>query len=51
MDYPFGEPYNIGQLIAVDRFMPELVHQADILSMLVRIRLAEKEAVAPGSSR
>ena len=48
-DYPFAEPYNIGQLIAVDRFMPELVHQADILSMQIRIRRAEKEATTPDS--
>ena len=48
-DYPFDEPYNIGQLIAVDRFMPELVHQADILSMQIRIRRAEKEATPPDS--
>ena len=47
-EFMFIEPYNIGSLIAVDRFMPELVRQADILSMLARIRMVEKEATAPG---
>lgn len=46
-EYTFYEPYNIGSLIAVDHYMPELVRQADILSMLARILLAKKEASAP----
>lgn len=35
---------NVGSLLAIDRFLPELVRQADILSMLAQIRLAEEEA-------
>ena len=33
---------NVGSLLAIDRFLPELVRQADILSMLAQIKLAEK---------
>lgn len=46
-EYTFYEPYNIGSLSAVDHYMPELVRQADILSMLARVLLAKKEASAP----
>ena len=48
----FFEPYNIGSILAVDHFMPELQRCADILWTLARIRQAEQEAVASeGSTR
>lgn len=43
----FFEPYNVGLMLAVDHFMPELQIQADILWTLARIRKAERDAAAP----
>jgi len=36
---------NVGTILAMDRFMPEIIHQSETMSMLARIKLAERDAL------
>ena len=36
---------NVGSILAIDKFMPDLIHYAETISMLARIRLAERDAL------
>lgn len=37
---------NVGSILAIDKFMPDLIHYAETISMLARIKLAEREALS-----
>lgn len=41
---------NVGNILAIDQFLPEIIRQADILSMLAQIKLAERDALSPSRS-
>ena len=37
---------NVGSILAIDKFMPDLIHYAETISMLARIKLAERDALS-----
>lgn len=36
---------NVGSILAIDKFMPDFIHQAESISMLARIKMVERDAL------